>query len=80
MNQIKEWNGFCHRCENQSDFHIMSMFDVSLICETCLELERKHPDYPKARDAELEEVKRGNRNFKGIGYPHTELGNDPADW
>jgi hypothetical protein len=60
------------------------MFDLSLICLPCQTTERKHPDYEKAREAELQAVKNGNRNFKGIGYspvyPNKDLGNDPVDW
>ena len=60
----------------------MSMFDYSLICLPCQTAEHKHPDYEKAREAELQAVKNGNQNFKGIGYryPTTDIGNDPIDW
>ena len=34
----------------------------------CAEAERKHPDYGKAVEAEMAEIRRGNYNFKGIGY------------
>ena len=34
----------------------------------CAGAEREHPDYRKAVEAEQEAVKRGDRNFKGIGY------------
>ena len=80
MNQIRDWNGKCQRCFNLSDIHIMSMFDVSLICMTCHEAETQHVDYNKARDAEIKEVKKGNRNFEGIGYPYRDIANDPVDW
>jgi len=69
MNQLRDWEGKCHRCGSESDFHTMSMFDVALICMECLTFERNHPDYPRAKSAEEEEVKRGNLNFEGIGYP-----------
>lgn len=58
----------------------MSMFDSTLICIPCLSAEKKHPDYAKASAAEQEALKKGDRNFKGIGYPTAELGNDPIDW
>ncbi len=78
--KVKEWKGYCQRCHKQSDSHIMSMFDVSLICMDCLAAEKEHPDYDRACTAELEELQRGNRNFKGIGYSTSEIANDPIDW
>ena len=33
----------------------------------CKEKEIKDKDYEKARDREMEEVKKGNLNYKGIG-------------
>ena len=30
--------------------------------------ERERPDYRRAADAELAEVRKGNYNFKGIGF------------
>jgi len=80
MNQIRDWEGECHRCFDESDTHIMSMFDCSLICMTCHQFELKHPDYDKARRAEAAAVKKGNRNFEGIGWPEREIANDPVDW
>jgi hypothetical protein len=35
---------------------------------TCSEEEKKHKDYQKACDAEIEQIKQGNFNFGGIGY------------
>ena len=80
MNQIRDWDGNCQRCLKESNAHIMSMFDVSLICMQCHDAERHHPGYQKARDAELKALKQGDRNFKGIGYPTAEIANDPIDW
>jgi hypothetical protein len=80
MNIHMEWGGQCQRCSSESNVHIMSMFDNTLICMLCHSAERLHPDYARAERAEREELKRGNRNFKGIGYPTAELGNDPVDW
>jgi hypothetical protein len=82
--KCREWSGNCQRCFAKSDIHTMSMFDVSLICITCSDTEKKHPDYEKARSAEQEAVRQGDYNFKGIGwrptYPMKDLGNDPRDW
>ena len=84
MSRCREWTGNCHRCFGKSDMYIMSMFDVSLICNHCHKAELRHPDYEKARAAEHDAVRRGDYNFKGIGwrpiYPMTDLGNDPIDW
>lgn len=80
MNQVRDWEGFCQRCGKSSDIHTMSMFDVALICLPCVELERTHPDYPRACDAESDALKKGDTNFKGIGYPNSNLANDPVDW
>ena len=38
------------------------------ICMKCKDEETKHKDYNKARDREIEEVRKGNYNFKGIGF------------
>jgi hypothetical protein len=35
----------------------------------CYEKERHHPEYKAAADAENAEIRKGNYNFKGIGYP-----------
>ncbi len=45
----------------------MSMFNEDCLCLDCIEKEKQHPDYEKARRAEHEAVKRGDFNFKGIG-------------
>lgn len=78
MNQLRDWNGNCQRCYKPSDVHTMSMFDVTLICMDCVDAEQNHPRYKEARDAETKALKRGELNFKGIGYP--EPSNDPIDW
>jgi uncharacterized membrane protein len=46
---------------------IMSMFNEDVICMECKEKETKHPNYKKAMDADMEEIKKGNYNFQGIG-------------
>ncbi len=69
MNSYQEWTGECQRCFKNTDIHTMSMFDVALICGNCSTAERKHPRFKEASLAELEEVKKGNHNFPGIGRP-----------
>jgi hypothetical protein len=45
------------------------MFNTQEICMDCKDKERQHPKYQEASDAELEQTKQGNYNFKGIGKP-----------
>lgn len=56
----------CDRCHKESNSFIMSMLNTEIICPKCKEEERKHPRYKEAVEKELEEVKKGNYNFKGI--------------
>ena len=59
----------CDRCGKElTSFRIMSMFNTECLCTECKEKETKHPDYDKARKADLEEIKKGNYNFQGIGW------------
>lgn len=57
----------CDRCGGKlNKGRIMSMFNLECICIKCKEKERQCPDYKKAADAELAEVKKGNYNYRGI--------------
>lgn len=59
----------CSRCgKDLNAGRIMSMFNEDCICLECAEKEKQHPDYQRARKAENEAVKRGEYNFKGIGW------------
>lgn len=59
----------CDRCgKDLQDGRIMSMFNEDCICMKCKDEETKHKDYNKARDREIEEVRKGNYSFKGIGF------------
>ena len=63
----------CDRCGLPlTSGRIMSMFNTDCICMECKDKERSHPLYEKAQGKEMEEVKRGNYNYKGIGYPEEE--------
>lgn len=64
-----EFNQICDRCFKKSASVIMSMFNEDWICYDCEIKERAHPDYRKARDAEVSEIRKGNLNFPGIGKP-----------
>ena len=58
----------CDRCgKDLKGGRIMSMFNEDCICIECKDKETKDEDYEKARDREIEEVKKRNYNFKGIG-------------
>lgn len=59
----------CERCNSVSNTLRMSFFNTDMCCPSCLEREQQHPDYEKAKQVELEEVKKGNYNFLGIGLP-----------
>ena len=59
----------CDRCGGSLEGgRTMSRFNTDCICMACAEAEIRHPDYRKAVEAELAEIRKGNRNFKGIGY------------
>ena len=59
---------YCDRCRaDLKPGRIMSMFNEDCICMYCKDKERKDTRYKEARDAEAEEVRKGNYNFKGIG-------------
>lgn len=58
----------CDRCGGSLDEgRMMSRFNEDCLCMKCIKKEKEHPDYKKAAEAELAEVKKGNYNFKGIG-------------
>lgn len=59
----------CDRCGGSlSGGRTMSMFNEDCICMECKEKERQRADYGKAVEADHTEIKKGNYNFKGIGY------------
>jgi len=47
----------------------MSRFNKEIICLDCEERERRHPEYPKAVEAEAAAIRRGEKTFRGIGMP-----------
>ena len=59
----------CARCGGSLDGgRIMSRMNTDCLCMRCAEAEKSHPDYGKAVEAEIAEIRKGNYNFKGIGY------------
>lgn len=61
----------CERCGVSLSGKVagVSYFNTDFCCPDCLEKEQQHPDYQKAKEAELEAVRRGDYNFEGIGKP-----------
>ncbi len=57
----------CDRCgESLEKGRIMSMFNTDCICMECSKKEKQDKDYEKAVQADHEEIKKGNYNYKGI--------------
>lgn len=57
----------CDKCHKDlTSGRTMSMFNEECICMECAEKERQDSDYRKALEAEQDEIRRGNYNFKGI--------------
>jgi len=57
----------CDRCGGSLDGgRICSMFNQQTICMGCSERERADPDYSKAVEADHEQIRKKNYNFKGI--------------
>ena len=58
----------CDRCHRPlTGGRTMSMFNTDCICMDCAKAERDRDDYGRARDAEAEQVRKGNWNYGGIG-------------
>ena len=57
----------CDRCGAPLTVRIMSMFNEDVICMECKKKERKRPDYSEAVKADNAAIRRGDRNFPGIG-------------
>ena len=75
MKTIKSFESFgmarekCDRCGGPTNGStILSMYNEDVICLNCKELEKSRPDYDDAVKADNDEIKKGNFNFKGIGY------------
>jgi len=59
---------YCDRCHGSlASGRIMSMFNTDCICMECAKKEKMREDYQLAADTDLEQVKAGNYNYKGIG-------------
>jgi hypothetical protein len=59
----------CNRCNKKTNVWILSMFNTEEICMDCKAEEKQLPEYEKAVKADMKEIKKGNYNFQGIGFP-----------
>lgn len=59
----------CDRCGHRLTARITSMFNTDTLCLTCKQKEEAHPAYGRARQAEQDAIRCGDRNFPGIGLP-----------
>lgn len=64
----------CDRCGGSlNGGRMQSMFNEDCLCMDCINKERKLPEYKSAVEADHAEIRRGNYNFKGIGYHENKL-------
>lgn len=59
----------CDRCGGPANCWKMSMFNHQMLCPTCQDIERQHPQYGLATMEERAQCRAGNYNFAGIGLP-----------
>jgi len=58
----------CQRCQKPTNgVTIMSMFNTQVICMDCKKTEKENPRYAEAVEKDIQEIKKGNYNFEGIG-------------
>jgi hypothetical protein len=57
----------CDRCGGSLEGgRIMSMYSTDCICMYCKKKEEERCDYREALEADHEEIRKGNYNYKGI--------------
>lgn len=57
----------CDRCGGDlNGGRIMSMLNDDCLCMECKKKETYDKDYQKAVEAELDEIRKGNFNYKGL--------------
>ena len=60
----------CDRCgKSLNGMRIMSMYNEDCLCMECCKAEKQRSNYKDAVEADHAEIRKGNYNFKGIGYP-----------
>jgi hypothetical protein len=62
----------CNRCAKETSVHIMSMFNTEEICMDCKAAEELRPDYKAAVETDEQAIRRGYRNFPGMGFCRNE--------
>lgn len=63
----------CDRCRGSLERgHTMSMYNEACICMECKAKESQRADYKEAVEADHAEIRKGNYNFKGIGYSEVQ--------
>lgn len=59
----------CDRCHKETNCLTGSYFNTEMLCTECDKIEQLHPLYKEAKRVEMEEVRKGNYNYEGIGLP-----------
>jgi len=72
MKNLKTFESFgmrrdnCDRCgQSTNGVTTMSVFNEDVICMDCKKEEKNDPEYGAAVEAESEEIRKGNNNYKG---------------
>jgi hypothetical protein len=72
MKHLKTYESFgmrrdnCDRCgQSTNGVTTMSVFNEDVICMDCKKEEKNDPEYGAAVEAESEEIRKGNTNYKG---------------
>jgi hypothetical protein len=80
MKNLKTFESFgmyrdkCDRCgESTNGTTTMSVFNEDVICMDCKKEEKNDPEYQAAVEAEYEEIKKGNTNYKGAIPNYTPI-------
>jgi hypothetical protein len=73
MRNLKTYESFgmrrdnCDRCgQSTNGVTTMSVFNEDVICMDCKKEEKNDPEYGAAVEAENEEIRKGNTNYKGV--------------
>lgn len=59
----------CDRCGRKTVATMMSFFNTDACCPFCISKEKSHPMYPYAVMMENEALRKGVRDYPGIGLP-----------
>lgn len=75
MPSSKYWPAsHCARCHAELRVgSTMSKFNTDQICMACKQDEKEAPNYRKADDAEVAQVRQGNYNYEGIGLAPEDI-------